>query len=233
MISIIIPAYNESNRIEKVLGEYAKYFLDKHQEFEIIVVCDGTDNTAEVVSNISKKYTNVKLLEYSYKLGKGGGIIEGFKSSKGDIVGFVDADDAVTPAQYEILINSVSDCDCVIGSRRMNGSVIIQRQPLIREVLSKCLNLLVNGLFNLKIKDTQCGAKIFKRNVIEKVLPKLKLTGFEFDIELLWKIKNENFLIKEVPITWSHTDESSFLLKYIPKMFINLIRLRVGLLKGI
>ncbi len=229
MISIIIPAYNESLRIERMLIIYADYFSKQSLEFEIIVVCDGNDNTAEIVKSISTKYNNIRLLEYPSRLGKGGGIVEGFKNSIGDIVGFVDADEAVSPEQYLKIIDNV-DNNCVIASRRSNGFLILKNQATYRKIPSFIFNLIVNLLFNLNIKDTQCGAKVLDRNIVDKVLPKLRLTGFEFDVELLWRINNEGFTIKEIPIVWKHTENSSFSLKYAPKMLINLIRLRIGLI---
>lgn len=222
--SIIVPAYNEERRIQNTLISYIDYF-----DCEIIVVCDGHDGTAEIVKNVSKKYPKIKLFEYISKLGKGGAIIEGFKKSSGDYIGFVDADESVLPDQFEILLNELENSDCAIGSRRIYGSQILRRQTLRREISSKIFNALSNGLFDLRIKDTQCGAKVFRRKVIDNVLPKLKSTGFEFDVELLWRIKKESFSIKEVPIIWRHTDKSSFSLKYAPAMFVNLIKRRIGI----
>ena len=222
--SIIIPAYNEERRVQNTLILYLDYF-----DCEIIVVCDGQDGSAEIVKNLSKKYPKIKLLKFISKLGKGGAIIEGFKKSSGDYVGFVDADEAVSPEQFEILLNELENSDCAIGSRRIYGSEILRRQPLKRVISSRIFNTLSNGLFDLRIKDTQCGAKVFRRKVIENVLHKLKSTGFEFDVELLWRIKKEGFSIKEVPIIWRHIDKSSFSLKYAPAMFVGLIKRRIGI----
>lgn len=208
---------------------YVDYFLNRYLDYEIIVICDGHDSTAEIVKKMAEKCTRIKLFEFSSRLGKGGATIEGFKKSNKKILGFVDADGAVSPYQFEKLLSELKNYDCAIASRRVKDSQILKRQPLKREVLSKIFNIIVNRLFDLKIKDTQCGAKVFKREVVDRVLPKLKSTGFEFDVELLWRIKNEGFSIKEVPITWQHTDESSFSLKYAPQMFINLAKRRIGL----
>ncbi len=228
MISVIVPAYNEEKRIQNMLNQYGDYFFNGRHDCEIVVICDGHDSTAEIVRQMAEKYARIRLFEFASRLGKGGAIIEGFKKSNGEVVGFVDADEAVHPHQFEKLLNQLKNYDCAIASRRTAGSQILVRQPLKREVVSKIFNMLVNGLFGLKIKDTQCGAKVFKKEVIERVVPRLRSTGFEFDVELLWRIKNEGFSIKEVPITWQHTDKSSFSLKQSPKMFINLIKRRIG-----
>lgn len=88
-------------------------------------------------------------------------------------------------------------------------------------------NILVNLLFGLGIRDTQCGAKVFKREVLDLLLPVFKTRGFEFDVELLWRIKNADFKIKEVPITWKHEEGSTFSLKYSSMMFLSLLRIRL------
>ena len=228
MISVIVPAYNEEERIQNMLNLYGDYLLSRKWDCEIVVICDGHDSTAEIVRRMAEKYTQIKLFEFASRLGKGGAIIEGFKKSKGDVVGFVDADEAVHPYQFEKLLGELKNYDCAIASRRIEGSQILVRQPLKREVVSKIFNMIVNSMFGLNIKDTQCGAKVFKKEVIESVVPELKSTGFEFDVELLWRIKSEGFSIKEVPITWQHTDKSSFSLKKSPGMFMNLIKRRIG-----
>lgn len=229
MISIIVPAYNEEKRIQNMLNPYIDYFFNRYSDCEIIVICDGRDRTAEIVKSMAAIYARIKLFEYASRLGKGGAIIEGFRKSSGDILGFVDADESVSPYQFEKLLSELKNCDCAIASRRIQGSQILKKQSLRRQILSKVFNLISNGLFILKINDTQCGAKVFKKEVFDAVAPKLESKGFEFDVELLWRIKNEGFSIREIPITWKHTDKSSFSLKYAPIMFMNLLKIRIGL----
>ena len=228
MISITIPAYNEEKRITNTLDSYASYFSNMYSDLEIIVICDGHDKTADVVKGMVKKYAQIKLFEFPSRLGKGGAIIEGWKKSNGDILCFIDADGAVSPHQLEKMFAELKKFDCIIASRSIEGAQILKRQPVLRRILSKGFNIFCNVLFHLEIKDTQCGAKVFKKEVIEKVISKLKLTGFEFDTELLWRIKKEGFSIKEVPIAWKHINKSSFSLKYVPVMFVNLIKIRLG-----
>jgi len=227
-ISLVIPAHNEEKRIKKVLELYISYFSKNYSEYEIIVICDGYDDTAKIVRNISNKNNYINLFKFTTKLGKGGGIIEGFKRVTGEIIGFIDADGSVNPSDFGKLITELEKVDCAIASRRLFESKITKKHPLKRRVSSRVFNILVNIMFGLGIKDTQCGAKVFKKDVIKKVLPKIKSRGFEFDVELLWRIKREGFLIKEVPIEWQHKDGSTFSLKYAPEMFVNLLKRRFG-----
>jgi glycosyltransferase involved in cell wall biosynthesis len=226
MISIIVPAYNEEKRIRGMLGLYAGYFFERYRDCEFIVVADGSDRTAEIVKEIITIFPSIRLLEYRKRLGKGGGIMEGFRNARGDIMAFVDADESVSPPDLGRVISSLDTADCAIGSRRTPGSRIMRRQPFEREAISRAFNRLVNLMFNLGIRDTQCGAKAFRKEVVDFVLPKIRSNGFEFDVELLWRIKKNGFSVIEVPIDWKHSEHSRFSLKHAPRMFANLMRIR-------
>ena len=221
--SLIVPAYNEEDRIEAVLLKYANSFPSA----EIIVVCDGTDNTKDIVGEDFKKYLNIKLLSFEKKLGKGGGIIEGFKVAKGERVGFVDADESVEPDDVKKMFDLLSDYEGVIASRKLRESIILVRPPLKRRIASKTFNILMRVIFGLDFKDTQCGAKVFRKEAVKDVLSELTTKGFEFDVELLWRLKNKGYEVTEFPITWKHSEGSSFSLSNAPKMFFSLLGVRL------
>lgn len=224
---MIIPAYNEEKRIESTLKNYNKFFSQHFKNYEIIVVCDGcTDKTSYIVCNFSQKNKHIRMLQFSQKLGKGGGILEGFRIAKGKVIGFTDADEAVSPQDFVRLVKRVeSGVDCAIASRKIKGSKIFIKQPVQRRIASKAFNLFVNFLFELNVKDTQCGAKALSKEVFKKI-HNFEIRGFEFDVELLWKIKKLGFKIEEVPIRWMHKEGARFSLKHGPRMLINLIKLR-------
>jgi dolichol-phosphate mannosyltransferase len=224
-LSIIIPAYNEEKRIRKVIDSYSVFF-DKKYDYELIIVCDGNDNTAKIVKGITLGNHRIKLLEFSTRQGKGGAIIHGFKQSSCKVVGFVDADESVSPSDFEKLIDTLKKTDCAIASRRVAGARISIHQPWKRRISSKAFNIIVNLMFNLGINDTQCGAKVLKKEVLDHVLPEFETKGFEFDVELLWRIKKAGFRILEVPVDWKHEGGSTFSLKYSFMMFLNLLRIR-------
>jgi glycosyltransferase involved in cell wall biosynthesis len=221
--SLVIPAYNEEKRIEDVLKAY------KDVADEVIVVANGcTDATVEIVGKFSKKYPNIKLVVFEEKLGKGGAVIEGFRKASHSIVGFVDSDLSVPPEELKRLVRILKSGEFagVIGSRRAEGSEIVIKQPFFRRLSSRIFNLLVRTLFGLKFKDTQCGAKIFRKSAIDAVIDSIYTKGYEFDVELLWKLDKKGFVIKEVGIRWRHSGESKFRLSYGPEMLINLLRIR-------
>jgi len=228
-LSIIIPAYNEEKRIAASLEDYATLFSEKYgKDFEIIVVMNGCkDNTFGIVNNFEKIFPQIKHLDFE-KSGKGFAIIEGFKVAKGELVGFTDADNSTDASQFEKLIENLKDYDGIIGSRWMKGSVVEPRQPFSRRIASRSFNLLTRMFFGLKFGDTQCGAKIFKKEAISRTLPRLGITEWAFDIDLLYKLKKNGCRIKEIPITWRDVGGSKLnVSKTSLKMFLAVTRLRL------
>jgi hypothetical protein len=144
------------------------------------------------------------------------------------MVGFMDADQSVEPKEMEKLFDVLKDCDAVIGSRWLKDSIISVKQPLKRRIASRAFNILVRIIFGLPFSDTQCGAKVFKAEAIKNTLGELQTKDFEFDVELLWKIRRKGYKIKEIPITWRHSEGSTFKLSYAPSIFYSLLKVRFG-----
>lgn len=205
--SLIIPAYNEERRIGKTLGAYDKFLEKKFRDFEILVVFDGNDKTDEVVKRLSAKMKKIKLLKFRRRLGKGGGVIEGIKAAKGEIIGYTDADNSVPPDEYWKLVSALPGHSCVAASRYSKGALQVKSQSFANRFASRAWNLIVNLLFGLGMKDTQCGAKVFTKDV-KKVVHKMKSTDFSFDVELLWRMKKFG-KIKEQSVKWTHVEEDS------------------------
>ena len=223
-LSIVIPAYNEEARIETVLSNYCNHFPDQ----EIVVVCNGcTDTTPAIVNSLCLKYSQIKALCFEEKLGKGGAIIEGFKAAEGEKIGFVDSDESVGSDDLGRMFDALPNADGVIASRRLRESRIPVKQPWQRRAGSKVFNLFVRIIFSMDFRDTQCGAKVFTREAIKNVLDSLTTTGFEFDVELLWKLKNGGYKVIEFPITWKHSEGSTFNLSNAPKMILSLLKVRI------
>lgn len=222
-LSLIIPAYNEEKRITNVIETYTT-FLKPKVDYELIVVCDGTDKTAEIA-----RKKGARVLDFKHRLGKGGGVIAGFKEAKGDVVAFVDSDMSVSPEDFWGVYSAVGEYDVAIASRRVEGAKIPREQPFGRRFMSRVFNLIIRMLFGLNISDTQCGAKAFKAKAIKTVIPKMKSKGFEFDVELLWRLKRVGFSIVEVPVMWMHVEGSTFSLSNGPGMLSRLIMRRLGL----
>lgn len=229
-LSIVIPAYNEEKRIGRVLEQYIDFFKEN---LEIIIVLNGCrDRTEEVVQKTQRKYPNIVRYFDIKEVGKGRAIIKGFKEAQGDLIGFVDADGSTSPMEYGHLISRINGADGVIASRWKKGARV-ENRTFIRKIISLGFVFLVKILFFLPYQDTQCGAKIFKKMALKKVLPKITIKNMAFDVELLYLMKKHNFNIKERPTVWLDQSSSAVLgspLKIIInsiKMFFTLIFIRI------
>ena len=234
LTSIIIPAHNEEKRIGKTLDSYAYFFEKKKKEsrdFEIIVVLNACkDNTMGVVKAAEKKFREIKHLDFK-EGGKGFAVIEGFKEAlkdKAEIIGFVDADMATSPEYFYELIKKIGNYDGAIASRYVKNAKVYPKQSIARIFASRIFNFILRFLFFLPYKDTQCGAKIFRRKVIEKILPKLTITRWAFDVDLLYQARRAGFKIREIPSVWSDRAFSKIKLARsgIP-MVLAIIRLKI------
>ncbi len=226
-VSIIIPAYNEEKRIEKTLRDYL-FVFDKNTE--IVVVCNGCkDKTPEIVSRMSAQYQNLICINVPELIGKGGAIIEGFKYAKSGIVGYVDADGATKAVEFKRLISLLGDdIEGVIGSRWLKGAEVIHEQPFIRKMASRTFNFLVRSILRIPYRDTQCGAKVFQTEAIDRIIDKLGVTNLAFDIDLLYNLHETGCKIREEPTVWEDKSGSSINLKKdAPLMFASLVRLRI------
>jgi len=216
--SIIVPAHNEEKNIENTLTDLSNRFKNS----EIIVVCNGcTDKTPYIVRNI--KRPNIKQFNLS-KTDKGAALIKGFKVAKGDYVGFVDADGAFSVDDIAKVINELDDSDCVIASKWKGRNFSSIKESVGRKVSSRVWNFLVKNLLRLNFSDTQAGLKFFRKNVIDSVGYDFACKGFEFDVELLYKIKNSGFKIKELYVPVKNTNKGTFSVLHTPRMLINLIK---------
>jgi dolichol-phosphate mannosyltransferase len=222
--SLVIPAYNEENRITLFFDSITRF------DGELIVVCDGTDRTADIVDVIASRRTdlNIRCLRFEHRLGKGGGVIAGLKESRTPLVGYVDADGSTSMEEMLRLFGSLPALDGAIGSRWVAGSNLTVKQGFLRQLESRGFNLLIRILFGLTYHDTQCGAKVFTKRAVEEVLPLMVSTGFEFDVELLWRMKNAGFRIGEVPIEWQNKGDSRVQKQDMLRMLTGLFRIRFG-----
>jgi Glycosyltransferases involved in cell wall biogenesis len=220
--SLVIPAYNEEKRIAGLFDAIISF------DGELIVVCDGNDRTADVVGEIAKKRPDlvIRCLRFPDRLGKGGGVIAGLRAAQAPLVGYADADGSTGIDEMERLFGHLTEADAVIGSRWIPGSTLAIRQGWLRRVESRCFNLIIRLLFGLSFNDTQCGAKVFKKSAVDAVVPHLTAQGFEFDVELLWRLARAGNRIEEVPIAWQNKGDSRVKKSDMLRMLAGLLRVR-------
>jgi len=221
-LSIIIPAYNEEKRVKATLDHLIEKF---NKSCEILIVSESTDKTNTIILKFSETEPFVKLVTSTKRLGKGGAFKKGFESTRGNTVLLLDSDLPVLISDVEKVISSIGKVDVAVGSREVEDTKILVYPPLIRVFAGKVFSKLFNLLFDLHVKDTQCGCKAFKREVLENVLPAVESNGFEFDAELLFRCKKMGYTIKEVPVNWSYKPDSKL------NLFKDTISMGKGVLK--
>ena len=228
---LLIPAYNEEDRIEPVLRDYAQYFRTHYRgKFQILVVLNGCrDNTLGVVRRVAKDHPGVSAVEFHDPIGKGGALIEGLKFAPlGDLIGYVDADGATPPRAFHELVKRADQADCVIGSRWLPGAVLHQSQTGRRQFASRVFHSIVQLFFWMNIRDTQCGAKVMHRAAVDAIHSSLCIADMAFDINLLYALKHAGFKILEVPSEWTDMAGSKVVLgRTSLTMLLSIIRLRL------
>lgn len=232
---VLIPAYNEEQRIEPVLREYAAYFRANYAgRFRLIVVLNGCrDNTLGVVERVAREFPEISADNFPAPIGKGGALIEGLRlAPTTDLIGYVDADGATPPNAFHELAKLCdgSRADCVVGSRWLPGAVLHQSQPWLRRFTSRCFHVIVELCFWMHIQDTQCPAKVMRREAAERIHDSLRIADLAFDVNLLYSLKRAGFRVLEVPTEWTDkigSKVSSSLLRVSLTMFLSVVRLRL------
>ncbi|MEP6663799.1 MAG: glycosyltransferase [Verrucomicrobiota bacterium] len=228
---LLIPAYNEERRIEPVLREYAEYFRENYGgKFQLVVVLNGCrDDTIGVVNRVGADFPEVQALEFAGPIGKGGALIEGLKLAPlADLIGYVDADGATGPKAFHDLVKHMDEAHCVVASRWIPGAILHQSQSGQRQFASRVFHAIVQSFFWMNIRDTQCGAKLLRRGVVEKIHSTLHIADMAFDINLLYSIKRVGLLVLEVPTEWTDKVGSKVTLgKTSMTMLLSVIRLRL------
>jgi len=220
MNSVIVPAYNEAENISKTIKEAIAFFEECEFPYEVIIVDDGsTDNTYEKALGISQEYPGVKVCGYRSNMGKGYALKYGFQFARGDFILFLDADSDLTPSQIRLFLElmRIRNADVVVGSKRHPLSKV--DLPLSRRILSKGYSLLVKVLFNLNITDPLVGIKLFRKEVLEQVFPKVLVRRYAFDTELLANAVRSGYSIVEAPIELNFHNNSGIDFKGICHIF--------------
>ncbi len=229
-LSIVIPAHNEENRLPPMLEAYATYFWATYaDDAELIVVPNFcSDRTTDVALQFSSRFTNVRVLDDPGRVGKGGAVICGAQAARGDLVGFVDADGSTSPKAFNDLVEQIGDAGCIIASRWMKGALVSPKQPISRRVASRCFNRLVNVMFGIRVTDTQCGAKLLRREVLLPVMSQMGVTCWAFDVDMLFQVKRLGSKIREIPTVWCDVAGSKIrVFRASVGMLVAMVRLRM------
>ncbi len=235
-LSIVVPAYNEENRIKSTLVNIFDFIAEKKINAEIIVVNDGsTDRTAEQVSKKKARIKHLKLINKTKNQGKGAAIKTGVTHARGRNILITDADNSTPIEQWESLNKALeAGADISIGSRYLTNSEIQIKQPLLRVMISRLGNLVIRILIVRGIKDTQCGFKLFRNEVAQAIFSKQKIKRWGFDIEVLAVARLLNYKVKEVPVSWFNSVDSRIRpIRDTYRTFLELLQIKSNLLRGV
>jgi dolichyl-phosphate beta-glucosyltransferase len=235
-LSVVIPAFNEEERLGRTLARVFEYLSGQPGTFEVIVVDDGsTDGTVDAARRAAGGRGDLRVVLNGRNRGKGFSVRRGVEESRGEFVLFSDADLSTPIEDVEKLFLPLLEggYDIAIGSRSIRGSDVRVHQPWYRELMGKVFNKIVR-LFTLRgFKDTQCGFKLFRADVAREVFSRQRIERFSFDVEALYLARKGGRRIAEVPVTWYNSPRSRVSIVGDPlRMFLDVLRIRLYDLEG-
>jgi len=235
-LSVVVPAYNEEQRLPKTLAAIGGYLSRQNYAYEIIAVNDGSkDGTARVTEALIGKVAKLKLIDNSINHGKGYVVRQGMLAARGQIRIFTDSDNSTPIEEVEKLLPFFKEgYDVVIGSRDAKGAVLDPPQPLLRRFLGDGWSLLTKIVVGTwGISDTQCGFKAMTAKATKEIMPLCRIDRFAFDPEILLLARMRKYRVKEVGILWKNDTRSTVKAGSMVKMFKDLLRIRMNQIKGI
>lgn len=237
--SVVIPTYNEEPKKKEMrehLESIEKYFSDLGQSYEIVVVLDGpTDDTPNLVKNLSGKIRNIRIIDRKENKGKGFSVREGLLAANGQIRLFTDMDGATPINMLDRFVPKFQEgADIVIGSRDLSASQVKIHQPKWKEWAGDFGNLLIQagtGLWGMK--DTQCGFKAFTEKAVKDIIPRTTVDRWGLDFEILMIGNKLGYKIEEVPVEWLDRGESLVGISGYISTFRDLARVKWNMIKGV
>lgn len=234
-LSIVIPAYNESARIENALRRVLDCVAERKWDAEVLVVDDGsTDATPDIVHQWMQNHERLHLIKNPGNRGKGYSVRNGLLQAAGDVVMFTDADLSAPMEEGERLFAALdAGADVAIGSRWLEKQRQTVHQPLYRRFFGRCFNWLTRKVMGLPFKDTQCGFKAFKREAAQTIFRLQTIERWGFDPEILFIARKLKYSVVEVPVTWGHDERSRMsYLKDGMKMLEEMAQIRSNSMRG-
>jgi dolichyl-phosphate beta-glucosyltransferase len=210
--SLIIPAYNEAQRLPNTLEQVTRFLKDQSYNSEIIIVENASeDNTCQVAKQFASQYSNARLpirvLEEPHR-GKGAAVKKGMLAARGEYRFMCDADLSMPVEEiYRFLPPSLEGFDIAIASREAPGAIRYD-EPTYRHVIGRIFNTLIRVLALPNLNDTQCGFKCFTAGIAEELFSQMTILGWSFDVEILYLARKLNYQIIEIPIPWYYNPHS-------------------------
>ena len=232
--SIIIPAYNEEKRLPNTLEQVFRFLEEQSYTSEVIVVENGSnDRTYETAKEFTKQHKNLHLIHDAQR-GKGGAVQRGVREARGEYVLFCDADLSMPVEEInKFLPPALNDFDIAIASREAPGAVRYN-EPYYRHLTGRVFNMLIRLMVLPNLQDTQCGFKCLRAEVARDIFPFQTLTGWAFDVELLYIAHHHGYRVSEIPIDWYFNADSKVrVLRDSWRMFVDLLVIRRNARRGL
>lgn len=233
-LSIIIPSFNEEQRLPGSLEKIEAYLRNRRPNSEVIVVDDGsTDKTAAIAESYKAKIPNLRVLSNGINRGKGFSVRHGSLEAQGNVILFTDADLSSPIEEGEKLLAALATHDVAIGSRAVDRSLIEAHQSVFREFAGIIFNRIVRVILRLPFVDTQCGFKAFRRERCRVIFEQQTIERFGFDPELLYLARRHGLSTVEVPVRWAHSPATKVsMLKDSVQMFLDVFVIRWNAVRG-
>lgn len=227
-LSLIIPAFNEAQRIGPTLRHAQQFLAPRPASFEIIVVDDGsTDDTVALVTALAGELPGLRVLCSPANRGKGHAVRLGMRAATGQVRLFSDADGSTPIDELDALLQALAQgADIAIGSRYLPASRVTQPQPWHRRVWSRLVNHVVQRVLLPGVVDTHCGFKAFTAAAAARTFAACTVDGWSFDLEVLARAQAQGLRIQEVPVRWQNDARSKARLRQLPREFRHVYRLR-------
>lgn len=238
-ISIIVPAYEEQDRLGDSIRQILAYVERGKLASELIVVDDGSkDNTAEIAETAARDFreTETKVIRYETNRGKGYAVKTGLLAALSPVAVFSDADLSTPIEELPKLVEPIQsgEYDITFGSRALDRSLIGTHQPWRREQGGKVMNLIIRTMSGLPFADTQCGFKAFNMEKFRPLLDRMTIDRFGFDVEFLFVAARHNLRLKEIPVRWNNVEGSKVsVVRDTRRMFTELNQIRRNARRGV
>lgn len=211
-VSIIIPAYNEARRLEASITALDGYLVSVPWTYEVILVIEkSTDGTLELARRLAASVQRMEIVGHDLQRGKGYAVRAGMLRARGEIAFFMDADLSTPLAEMERFIARLSadpPVDVLVGNRQHARSEILTQQHFLRRKMGQTFNAILRAIAGIRLADTQCGFKAFRRTAREAIFPLQRLDGFAFDVEVLLLAERLGFVVGDMPVQWSNAQGS-------------------------
>jgi dolichyl-phosphate beta-glucosyltransferase len=232
-LSIVIPAHNEESRLPRSLEQVFAFLEKQAYQSEVLVVENGShDRTLEVARGFSESFPELRVLHGDLP-GKGRAVRRGMLEAQGEYRFAADADFSMPVEQVNRFLPPACTCDISIASREARGAVRYG-EPSYRHLTGRVYNFMIRALLLPGLQDTQCGFKCFKAGVVEEIFPRLTLTGWAFDVEILAIARQRGYRITEIGIPWYFNSGSKIRVLHDSwRMFNDLLKIRANLRSGV